>query len=508
MQYNNQKIARNTIALYIRTAVTMVVSFLSVRVTLQVLGSEDYGLNNLVGSVVSLLSFISASMGTSVQRFLSVEIGKDNISYLRKIFGVGLYLHCCIAIITFIACELFAAFFFYKLNIPDERLFSAQLVFQISSLSLLISIITVPFGSLLRAHEEFAKFALLDIFQAFGRLIVLYALFVIDFDKLILLSILNFIISLMYIGGTVVLSRKYPEGRFHIEKDKKMIKEMLGFISLLLFTVLFSVFRDNGIVIFINMFFGLLVNAAYAIALQMMTVVNTFAMNFKQALVPQMMAAYGANDMKRMNELIFTGTKITSILLLIITLPIIFETHYVLDIVLKDVPNMASEFTRLTMINVNIASFTYFLYQGVHATGKIKGQQVAMSSLYALNVLFVYLLYLLGCSCYSALYVTIGCSLIQCLINVFFSNKTFGFNAIKYLLLASKFLVVVIFVSVFSNFVDFMEESLIRFVFRTLIILMTIFIGSIAYLDSRERMYCKDLLHGMVNKCFKVLSAN
>ena len=173
---NNKRIAKNVVALYIRMAFTMVVSFLTVRVTLQVLGSEDYGLNNLVGSVVSLLTFINGSMGTAVQRFYSYEIGKGNENQLSRVFGVGMFLHICVALITFLAGEIFALFFLSSLNIPVERMIAAHVVFQISLLSLIVDILSVPYAAMLRAREDFDKFAILDVVQAIFRLIILYLL--------------------------------------------------------------------------------------------------------------------------------------------------------------------------------------------------------------------------------------------------------------------------------------------------------------------------------------------
>ena len=182
---DNRKIAKNPVALYVRTIITMVISFFTARVTLQVLGVDDYGLNNLVGSVVALFSFLNASMGTAVQRFYNIEIGKGNQEKLGKIYGVGLYLHIVVALITVVIAEIFAIFFLSKMNIPPERLFAAHVVFQISIFSMALSIINVPNYALLKAHEMFDKMAMVEIVQALLRLVVLYFLCVISYDKLI-----------------------------------------------------------------------------------------------------------------------------------------------------------------------------------------------------------------------------------------------------------------------------------------------------------------------------------
>lgn len=428
----NTKIAKNTIALYIRMGFTMIISFFTTRVTLQILGVDNYGLNNLVGSIVSMFSFINASMGTAVQRYYSVEIGKKNEDKLGRIFGVSLYLHFIVAFITFIFAEIFAFFFLYKLNIPQERMFAAQIVFQISVISLVFNIVNVPYAAFLRAKEEFSKMAIVEIIQAFLRLGVLYLLYKISYDKLIVFSLLNFCVTLYYITSITILARKYQVTKFKIIRDKELVKEMFGFISFLLFTILASIFRDKGLIVLINLFFSLAINAAYAIAAQIMGFVNSFAMNFKQSVVPQLMSAYGAGDRERMYKLMNAGTKITFLMLLMITFPIIMNAEYMLHLWLGEVPRYGARFTSLILINVNVSSFTYFIYQAINATGKIKAQQIIMSVLYFFNIVLIYVFFKLGFDFYSAIYVTIGISSLQCIVNLFFANMILKFNVMDF----------------------------------------------------------------------------
>lgn len=500
---NNKRIAKNVVALYIRMAFTMIVSFLTVRVTLQVLGSDNYGLNNLVGSLVSLLSFINGSMGTAVQRFYSYEIGKGNDSRLSRIFGVGMFLHICVATITFLIGEVFAFFFLSSLNIPDERLFAAHVVFQISLFSLVLDILNVPYAAMLRAREDFDKFAMLDIFQAVLRLLILYLLFIISYDKLISLSLLNFLITVLYIAGITILAHKYSETRFCIVMDKKIVKEMTSFISMLLFTVLFSILRDKGIVVLLNLFFGLAINAAYGIASQVMNMASTFAMNFKQALVPQIMSSYSAGDKVRMEELIFTGSKITFVLLLLITLPIILDAEFLLNILLVEVPAKAPEFTALVLINVNIASFTFFLYQAVHATGVVKGQQISMSLLHFANIVAIYVFFLLGFDCYFALYITIFCSFIQCIINLWYAHVTFKFPVRLFLSSVIFKSLVVVGISLLIIFISkqlysdtFISKALFLLEADATVIIVTYFM----YLDEKERLRVNHMMRKISGK--------
>lgn len=425
---DNRKIAKNTVALYIRTAITMVIGFFTARITLQLLGSDDYGLNNLVGGVVSLFSFLNASMGTAVQRFFNIEMGRGNKEKLGKVYGVGLYLHIIVASITFILCEIFAVFFLSKMNIPPERMFAAHVVFQISICSMVLNIINVPNYALLKAHEEFSKLAIIEIIQAVLRLGVLLLLYTINFDKLIIYSSLNLGVSLYYVSSIFFSASKYPESHSKICRDKDLIKKMLGFISMLVVTVLAELGRKQGLVMIVNIFFGLAVNAAFAIASQVSHFVSTFVVNIKQPMVPQMMSAYGAGDKRSMHRLIFMGTKITAILLLLISLPVMFEMTQLLTIWLKEPPQFADKLAILVLINSNISSFTYFLYQGVHATGNITKQQIIMSSLYVLTLLLILIAFKLGANFYSALYITMAISTTICIMNMVMAHHYYNLN--------------------------------------------------------------------------------
>lgn len=509
MSKANNKIAKNTIALYIRMAITMFISFFTTRITLEVLGVEDYGLNNLVSSVVALFSFLNGSMGTAVQRFYSVEIGKGEESHLGRVFGSGLALHAIVAIVTVALMEVFAIFFFHKLNIPQERIFAGQVVFQISIISMALNILSVPYTALLRAREEFSKIAVADVMQSVGRLLVVYLLLQINYDHLITLGALNFVITLSYIIFIVCIARKYKECRHAICWDKDIVRKIAKFISMLLITVLASLFRDKGIIILVNLFFGLAINAAYAVAMQVMHIVNTFVMNFKQSVVPQIMISYGKKDFTRMYKLINSGTKITFLLMLLITLPIIFEGEYILTLWLKEPPQYAYELVCLVLININISSFTYFMYQGVHAAGKIIKQQIAMSTLYILNIIGIYIVFKLGYDFYYGLFVTIAISFLQCITNIIFAKKTFGYPTNYFLrnILPLCVITTVIAVATIFTLSQILEQSFIRFVVSGLASTAVIMIvGYMVMLNKEEKQKFAGFIRAFISRKQKVNS--
>ena len=494
---NSKKIASNTIALYVRLGITMIISFFTARITLQQLGVEDYGLNNLVGSIVSMLSFINGSMGTAVQRFYSIEIGKGNHERLKRVFGVGLYLHIIVAAITLLITEVFAIFFLHKMNIPAERMYAAQVVFQISVLSLCLNIINVPYAALLRARELFSKTAVVEIIQSFLRLGVLYMLVHIDFDKLITFSVLNLGITTFYVGALFFVARRFGETHSRPCRDKDMARQMLAFISMLLVTVLAQLCKTKGIVILINLFFGLVINAAYAVAVQVSNMVNSFVVNFKQSMVPQMMAAYGAADKVSMQKIINMGTKVTFLLMLMITMPVIYESQFLLEIWLKAPPDYSAKLVTLVLITINISSFTYFQYQGVHATGRILAQQIWMSSTYVLNIIIIYVVFKLGGNFDYALYVNMVISAFQCVVNLYFARKSYNYDILYFLkriLLPCLITVLVIVISL-STIITLVQPSVIRF-FLVLGV-SEVLIASMGYyviLDSTEKRKLEGLV--------------
>ena len=388
-QINKDKIAKNTVALYIRMGITMLISFFATRVTLQVLGVEDYGLNNLVGGIVAMFSFINSSMGTAVQRFYSIEIGKKDDGKLKRVFSAGLYCHIVVALITFLLTEIFAIFFLSKLQIPPERMLAAHIVFQTSIVQMLLNILNCALFCAVRAREQFSS-----TYNRYNstvlRLGVLYLLLCASISLFI--RILEFRHHYFLCWAYVMLARQHKESHTKPVKDMEIIREMLGFMSLLIVTVMMMVFRDKGIVLLINLFFGLAINAAYAVAMQVNTLVNTFVQNFKSSIVPQMMSAYGAGDKVSMFKLINAGTKITFMLMLMISLPIAAEANYILNLWLKTPPAHTAMLVVLVMINVNIASFTHFLYQGTQQANYISRRHQS----YTLEYIRIFIVFKLG----------------------------------------------------------------------------------------------------------------
>lgn len=506
MQNKNSKIIYNTGALYIRMAVTMVISFFTARVTLNVLGVEDYGLNNLVGGVVAMFSFINLSMGTAVQRFYSIEIGKKDNAQLFNVFGTGVYMHLIIAAITLLIAEIFAFFFLERMNIPPERLWAAQVVFQVSTLSLLLNIINVPYAAFLRAKEEFSKMALVDIIQALSRLLVLFFLCRIDYDKLIVFSILNLAVTLFYVIAINRLARKFSETSFHINRDFKLLKLMLSFTSLIILSVFAKLFRDQGIIVLLNLFFGLAINAAYAISINVQNILDTFTLSFKQSVVPQLTSSYSEGNFVRMNKLIYTSTKITFLLSVIIGLPLIFESQYILELWLINPPKYSAEYVSIVIFNLLISSFPYFLTQGIHATGQIKKLQIFTSFNLIFNIILAYTVLKLEGNFFTVIYTVTISSIISNLINICYAKRIikldYRFFIINIIGKCTLLLVVVTFILFFLHVS--MDKSMIRLLVIILFTFLSVLIGGYyIILDNEEKDLTRHFSKEMGNKLSK-----
>lgn len=492
-------VAKNTIALYIRMAFTMIISFIAARVTLQQLGVDDYGLNNLVGSVVLFLGFLNTSIGTAIQRFYSIEIGKGVKGQLKKVFQTGLYLHILIAITTVFLLELFAVFFLDRMNIPDDRISAAHIVFQVSIVQFAISILSVPYAAMLRAREYFDKIALLDIIQAILRLGIIYLLIKIDFDKLVTLSYLNFAVTILYTVGLLVLAFKLEEVHGGPTKDKHIMKEIFSFVFMLILSSFATLAKKQGLVMLINLFFGLAINAAYAIALQVSHLVDTFVQNFKQAMVPQMVSSYGAGDQTTMQRFINFGSKITGLMMLFLSIPVIFESQFILELWLGTPPQYSAELVSLVIININISQLTYFHYQGIQATGKITTNQIVLTTLSFSSILLYLAAFKLGAGFYSAMYINFAISGMIVVNGLLFSHRLYQYDVLEFV---KSVLLPLLFITgativVLLLLCNFLSASILR-VFIVLITSTSILLGlSWIMLFSKSE---RDKIIGMVKK--------
>lgn len=372
---NNKRIAKNTIYLYIRMMIMMVVNLYTSRVILESLGVEDYGIYNVVGGVVAMFNFISGSLTAATQRYITIELGKVGRGNLQKVFSTSLQLHAILSLIIVIVAEPIGIWFIQnKLMIPSERIVAAMWIYQLSILSMVVMFMSVPYNGLIVAHEKMSAFAFVSIVDAVIRLLIAYSLLACEsYDKLIVYGILMFIAQLINrCCYTMYCKVKFKNCRFKICRDKRLMLDMGHFASWSVFGNLAFVAYTEGLNLLLGMFFMPVVNAARGIAVQVQSAINAFVTGFQTAINPQITKSYAAGNILYMVSLVFRSSKLSYYLLMVLTLPIMIEPDFILNLWLKTVPCYTIPFLRIILVTTWINSVANPLIISVKATGKVR----------------------------------------------------------------------------------------------------------------------------------------
>lgn len=371
---NNKRIAKNTLLLYFRMLVTMLVGLYTSRVVLQTLGVSDFGLYGVVGGVVTMFTFINGTLETGTLRFLTFELGAKNELGLRKVFNTSMILHGLLALTLFFLVETIGLWFLYhKLNVGEGRMDAAFWVFQFSCITMLVNVIQVPFMSSIISHEKMDIYAYMSIFDVVMKLLIVYLIQVVNFDKLILYGflylIVNCISAMIY---NIYCRRNFDECKIRRMFDKKVFKEMMNFSGWNIFGCASVTFQGEGVNILLNMFFGTVVNAARGIAFQVNGIVMQFVSNFQMAVNPQIVKHYAAGETNQMIKLSLVNSRLAAFMILFILVPLFIEIEFVLHIWLGEYPAYAPIFLRIILIQSVVQTMTRPVVMMIHAVGKMK----------------------------------------------------------------------------------------------------------------------------------------
>ena len=433
---SSQGIAKNTMFLYIRMFLTLLVTLYTSRVVLKALGVSDYGLYSIVGGVVSMFGFFNMAMASATQRFLSFEIGAKNFIKLNKTFVTSINIHIGIALLVIVLAETFGLWFVNnKLNVDPNRIFVLNWVYQFSILSLCIKIIQVPYNALVIAREKMNIYAVLSVIEVVLKLLAVFVLLKVhDFDKLKLYSILVFVVT-FFIGlfYRIYCVRHFTESKYKYFYDKDLYKELMSFSGWSLFGNLAAVARGQGSNILLNIFFGTVVNAAYGISLQVNSAVKQFVSSFQVALNPQIIKTYAKGDFEQNQRLILQGSKFSFFLLFIIMCPIWIHINFVLDLWLVNPPELTSVFVRLAMISLLIDSISGSIMIGIQATGKIKMYQIIIGTTILLDMPITYLVLSVWDRPEYSFFVTIGITFSTLFLRFFFLKKLINIRVVDFI---------------------------------------------------------------------------
>lgn len=472
----------------------MLVTLYTSRIILNTLGVEDYGIYNVVGGIVTMFAFFNNAMSSATQRFLSFEIGKGDIVQLHKTFNATQIIHIGIAVLIFILAETVGLWFVKTyLVIPPERLEAAIWVYHFSVLSFMVTIIQVPYNATIIAHERMNVYAYVSIIEVLLKLLIVFMLTWITYDKLKLFGILQFavvfIIAAIY---RIYTRRNFEESKFEVVRNKKLYRTLISYSGWNLFGNIAGVAKGQGVNIILNMFFGPLVNAARGIAIQVQGAVNSFVSNFQMAVNPQIIKSYAADEKEYMVSLVIRSSKFSFYLLYLLSLPIIIEIDQILKIWLITVPEYASIFTILVLIIILIDCVSGPLMTSVQATGKIKIYQAVVGTLQFLILPISYFFLKYGYTPEITLYINIIISIIALIFRIFFLKKLINFPALLFLkeVILKNILIAFLSVGPLLFLRTMMETNVVRIII--IVILSVIWSGVIIYyfgLNKNEKKY-------------------
>lgn len=392
---NNKRIARNTLLLYFRMAFSMLVSLYTSRVVLSVLGVDDYGTYNVVGGVVVMFSFLNSALSASTQRFMSFDMGRGDAAMLHTTFSMAFVLHLLMALLILVLAETVGLWFLlHKMVFPAGRMQAVMWVYQLSVVTCMLSVTQIPYTAALNAHERMGVYAYASIAEQSLRLLVVVLLQWLACDKLIAYALLVFGLNVV----VLVFYRCYCIKQFaecHLSRtwNRKRFVELLSFSGWNTTTHFATAARTEGVNIVLNLFFGTAVNAARGVGVSVFSAVSGFINNFIFAMNPQLVKYYAVQNYEAMQQLIVKGTKYAFFLLLLLALPIIIETDFVLTLWLKTPPPLAATFCRLILIAALVETLSTLPLYGILASGRIKRYVLVMSSLFICIPLLSYVGY-------------------------------------------------------------------------------------------------------------------
>lgn len=420
---NNKRIAKNTIILYIRSFLVMLIGLYTSRIILKALGIEDYGLYNVVGGVVSLFSFLRTSMTKSTQRFLNVEMVKEN-GCLSDTFRVSLTLHIIIALFALIITETFGLWFLNThIQIPEGREWAANMVYQSTVVSLIITIITVPYSASIIAHEKMGFFALISIVDAVLKLGIAFLILIDTFDKLVFYAYLLMAVNVINLIMYMYYCKTKLGNKTGILFDSSRIKEMLGYTTWTVVGQTAIVGTNQGNNILVNMFHSVTANAAMGIASQMNNAIVSLTANFQTAFNPQITKSYAQKDYEYLKFLIFSTSKISYLLLTFVSIPIVFNIDTILGVWLTVVPEYAGVFCILVLCNSILNAVSAPLNFTVLSSKNIKWFQICTSIVYFSDLVILYILFSLGFPAVTALCVKVSIMVVIWWVRLYYCSK-------------------------------------------------------------------------------------
>lgn len=407
--HREQRIAKNTLMLYVRMLFLMLVGFYTSRVVLNALGESDFGIYGVVGGVVAMFTIISGSLSAAITRFITFEMGKSEEGRLPAVFSSAVTIQIILALIVVVIAEPAGIWFIENhLNIPSDRLSAAHWVFQFSLLTFVINIISIPYNASIVAHEKMSAFSVIGIMEGIAKLGVAFLILRSPIDRLVYYSALMCVVAVgVRMAYTAYCRRHFEECRFKFIWDRNLLRQMFSFAGWNFIGVASGALRDHGGNILINIFSGPAANAARTVSIQLGGAVQSFVTNFMTAVNPQITKSYASGETDYTMKLVFRSSKYSYFLLLVLALPIFMNTGPILGFWLGEVPERSAAFVRLALVFSLSECISAPLVTLMLATGRIRNYQIIVGGLQLLNLPVSYLVLKAGAAPESILVVAI-----------------------------------------------------------------------------------------------------
>lgn len=492
---NNKRIAKNTIALYFRTFITMLVGLYTGRVMLQALGIDDFGINNVVAGIVTMSSLITGTMSQAISRYITFTLGRGDKDGLRKMFSTSINAQILMSVVAVIVLEVFGLWFLnYEASIPTGRMEAAHWVFQCSLVTLVIGLISSPYNALLVAHERLGIYAYASIVEVSLKLAVVFLIISYEGDRLILLALLNVLVGLvMRIFYGWYCGKHFEEAHYNIRIfDKSLIKELTVFSGWNLLNNGAWIFATQGVNMLVNVFFGVAYNAARGIAQQVNSAIQSFVGNFTMAFSPQITKTYAAGDKEYAIRLGNRGTKFSWLMMYIFIVPVCCEAETLLKLWLGQVPEWSVLFLRFAMFESLAVSSGQNLIRLIQADGHVKKYSIHAAITAGMIFPLSWLSYKLGAPVWSAYIIFIIDFMFLNVVRFFDLKKLMPFSIRQFM---SEVIIPCILVSITSFILPlvvcyYLESGLTRFFINVpLAVLWTLGCCIVFGLTGNERHY-------------------
>jgi O-antigen/teichoic acid export membrane protein len=487
--------------MYAKAIITTLISLVSVPLILKALGHSDYGLYQLIGGVIAMLSFLNASMTVATQRFLSVSMGENSSGKLNIIYNVGFISHLIIALFLFIIFEAFEPFVFSGLlNVAEERVFAAKIVYQVIILSTVSTVLSVPFDAVLNAHENLIVFAIIHIIDSVLKLILALVLIYSPIDRLIFYAIgMGLIAVLALLMKYYYIKWKYRDLQLKPRRyfDREQFKKLFGFAGWNTMGSMALIGRNQGIAVVLNVFHGTIINAAYGIANQINSLMNYLSQTLQQAINPQLMKSEGMRNRERMMRISYISCRFSVLIICLPAIPLIIEMPYVLKLWLKEVPQYTVILSQLVLTLTIVTQYSSGIQAAIQSVGKVRSYYITVSSFILLNIPISYVLLKLGLPPYYTVICFIGIEIITLVVRLVFVKKYVGISLIHYF----KEVILITIITMLSGAIPsylvhlLLPESFVRLIIVCLLyIIIYIVVAWFIALDSNQKDYFKTIL--------------